>query len=330
MTRPIGRWTLNQSYGRALETLDPKTSIAYFWPDPPTSLILKAKALGIVTVREMINCTRGVAKQILDDVYRSHGVVPTHGISNASIQLEDEQLRLYDYVFAPKQAESSVLAAGVDRGRIVPASFGWDPKRFTNAGKAVQSTRLTVLFVGTLCFRKGVAELLKAWKQSRIDGRLILVGSIAKDMKPILAPYLNDPSIHFLGLRKNLGEIYREASFFVFPTFEEGSPQVSFEAAGCGLPIITTPMGAGRLIGNGVNGLVVPAGDVDALAEAMTTLASAPEIRLKFSERARSAAANFTYERIGSYRVRALQGLLRRDPQLARLEMAHIEATNTI
>ena len=139
-------------------------------------------------------------------------------------------------------------------------------------------------------------------------------------MKGVLDPYLNDPSIAFMGYRKNLAKFYRDASFFVFPTFEEGS-QVTFEAAGCGLPVITTPMGAGRVIKDGVNELVAPAGDVDALAAAMSTLANSPKLRLAFSQAAKSAARNFTYQCIGSYRALALQGMLRRDPVPARLEM---------
>ena len=59
---------------------------------------------------------------------------------------------------------------------------------------------------------------------------------------------------------------------FVFPTLEEGDPQVTYEAAGCGLPILTTPMGAGRLIEDESNGLIVKPCDVDALAEALWRL----------------------------------------------------------
>jgi glycosyltransferase involved in cell wall biosynthesis len=324
--RRIGYWTLSRAYERALETMDPKTSIAYFWPDPPTSLILKAKARGIVTVREMINSTRGSAKRILDEVYRSHGVPPTHGISDASVRLEDEQLRLYDYIFTPIQVEPGVLAAGVDPARIVPSSFGWDPKRFPKVDAPGHLTEMTALFVGTVCFRKGVPELLRAWKQSRINGRLILVGRIAKEMKSFLETYTSDTSITFIEFTNSLAKFYHEASFFVFPTFEEGSPQVTFEAAGCGRPIITTPMGAGRLIKDGINGVVVPPGDVDALATAMSQLANSPKLRIAFGQGAKSAAANFTYQSIGSYRARAFRALLRRDPLPARLEMAKLEA----
>ena len=40
------------------------------------------------------------------------------------VRMEEEELRLYDYIFAPQQVEAGVLAAGVDPARIVPSSFG--------------------------------------------------------------------------------------------------------------------------------------------------------------------------------------------------------------
>ena len=325
--RAIGRHTVNRAFAKALDFIDPRTSVAWFWPGRPSSLVAKAKARGIVTVREMTNCTCGVAKRILDDAYGALGAPPVHGISEAHVRIEEEELRLYDYVFTPKQVEAGVLAAGVDPARIVPSSFGWDPKRFAGTTEPKRSTSIRALYVGSVCIGKGVPQLLKAWKQSQIDGRLILVGKISREMKPFLGPYLNDPTISFIGFTSYLGELYHEASFFVFPTFVEGGPQVNFEAAGCGAPIITTCMGAGRLIRDGVNGLVVPAGDVDALAAAMVKLAGSLELRLAFGEAGKAAARNFTYENIGSYRARAFQALLRRDPLPARLEMAQLEAS---
>ncbi len=169
--REIGRLTVNHAFAKALESMDPWTSVAWFWPGKHKSMILKAKARGIVTVREMTNCTCAVAKRILDEAYRALGVPPAHGITESMVRMEEEELRLYDYIFAPQQVEAGVLAAGVDPARIVPSSFGWDPERFGGASETERSTSITALYVGTVCLRKGVPQLLKAWKQSRIDGR---------------------------------------------------------------------------------------------------------------------------------------------------------------
>jgi glycosyltransferase involved in cell wall biosynthesis len=309
LTRRLGHSSMTQAFAHALELADPALSIAYFWPDPPTSLVMRAK--GILTVREMINCDRGTAKRILDEAYRSHGLYSGHKISDESVQLELEQLQLYDFIFSPKQVEAGLLAAGISPDRIVPATFGWDPNRFDTTAPR-RSDHLTALFVGTVCIRKGALDLLKAWKQSRIVGKLVLVGDVADEMRPFIAQFQNDQTIEFRGFTPFLANIYTSADFFVFPTFEEGSPQVVFEAAGCGLPIVTTLMGSGNLIKDGVNGLVAPAGNVEALSRAMSMIAATPEMRRAFSRKARAAAQNYTYRRIGAHRAFALRDMLLR------------------
>ena len=152
--RAIGRHTVNRAFAKALDWMDPQTSVAWFWPGRPGSLITKAKTRGIVTVREMTNCTLGAAKRVLDDAYEALGVPPSHGITEAIVRMEEEELRLYDYVFAPKQVEAGLLAAGVDPARIVPSSFGWDGRRFARASETERSSSITALYVGLVCIGK--------------------------------------------------------------------------------------------------------------------------------------------------------------------------------
>ena len=136
----------------------------------------------------MTNCTCGVAKRIFHDAYRSLTFPPTHGISEESVRLEEE-LRLYDYVFTPNRPKRVFLP----RGRRLSArsfEFRLGPRPLHNVGdRTTSSGPIMALFVGTVCIGKGVPQLLKAWKQSWIEGRLILVGKIAKEMKPFIGPY---------------------------------------------------------------------------------------------------------------------------------------------
>jgi glycosyltransferase involved in cell wall biosynthesis len=97
---------------------------------------------------------------------------------------------------------------------------------------------------------------------------------------------------------------------FVFPTFEEGGPKVTYEAAGCGLPVVTTPMGAGQIIKDRVNGLVVAPGDVQALASAIRMLADSAEARRVYGARARADAAQYTYEAVARDRAVKLASAL--------------------
>ena len=107
-----------------------------------------------------------------------------------------------------------------------------------------------------------------------------------------------------------MGQVFRSADVFVFPTLEEGGPQVTYEAAGCGLPVITTPMGAARLVETGASGIVVDPGSADQLAAAIRRLVSSPELRAAYGSEARRRAADFTYARVGPRRLDQLLGVL--------------------
>ncbi len=96
----------------------------------------------------------------------------------------------------------------------------------------------------------------------------------------------------------------------MFPSLEEGDPQVTYHAAGCGLPVIATPMGAGNIIKDGRNGLVVKPLDVDGLAQAIARLAGSPDLRRRLGAQAALDAQEFTYERVGAARAGILRNLL--------------------
>lgn len=96
---------------------------------------------------------------------------------------------------------------------------------------------------------------------------------------------------------------------FVFPTLEEGGPQVTYEAAACGLPVVTTPMGAARLVEDGKTGLIVDAGNVPALAEALRTLAADPTFRQALGVAAQAEADRFEYRVVGKARAAQLHNV---------------------
>ena len=307
---PLAGGALNNCMVRAIDAADPETTILYFWPDHDTSLLKRAKARGLLTIREMINSYRGTAKAILDTAYNFQNMEPRHGITDESVCIEREQLALYDYIFASSQVEATLFEAGVDPSRILPTAFGWDPRRFSMRRPSEPAGLFQALFVGTLSIRKGVMQLLEAWKKSGVNGKLKLAGSVSPELGVLIRPYLADDSIEFLGFQENVGDLYSSSDLFIFPSFEEGGPQVVYEAAGCGLPIIATPMGGGRIVRDGVNGLIVQPNDVDSLAAAIRSMAESPAKRQLYGRQGAADAARYTYERIGEDRSRMLLDVL--------------------
>lgn len=293
-------------------TSDPASTVAYFWPGAPIPLIQAVRRRGIVAVRELINCYQGTAKRLLDKAYADAGLIQT-GITDEAVDEERRELSLFDYVFASNEpAEASLLEAGVAKERILSNSFGWSPSRFANGHERRGSDRFYALFVGTLCIRKGITDLLQAWQQTQIDGELLLVGEIEPAIAPLIDAAIATGRVRHIPFTDNLANLYRSADAFIFPTLEEGGPQVTIEAAGCALPVITTPMGSARLIRNDVNGLIVEAGDVAGLARALGRLAGDPAFRARLGCRAAEDAKEFAYDRVSEARGHLLAEIVRR------------------
>jgi len=91
---------------------------------------------------------------------------------------------------------------------------------------------------------------------------------------------------------------YQKASVFAFPSVEEGSALVSYEAMASGLPSIVTP-NVGSLVEDGEHGTVVDPRDVDAVATALERFAADPQQRAAMGRAARGKVADYTWEAYG-------------------------------
>ena len=304
----IGRSVLNLQFDRALARADTRGTLAYFWSSPSSILIHHAHKRGIVTVREMINTSRGAAKAILDDAYDRLGMQPENPITSELISRERDELQMYDYIISSSpRIDESLLQVGISANKILRSSFGWSPSEFTLGQREIVNTGFRALFIGGDMIRKGAPQLLRAWKMSGVEGELLIVGDVKPSLKTLFSPYMEDGSVRLQAFTTDLGRLYRSSDLFILPSLEEGDPQVTYQAAGCGLPIIATPMGGGNILRDGINGILVQPNDVSSLAEAICLLAKSPELRKEMGARAAEDALNYTYEKIGQQRA----GLLR-------------------
>jgi glycosyltransferase involved in cell wall biosynthesis len=170
---------------------------------------------------------------------------------------------------------------------------GVDVDRFT---PGVRPAHFRAVFSGALIERKGVHHLLEAWHRLDLnDAELWLVGSVHPEMKPFLEKFARE-SVKVIGFAQEPEKYLRQSTIHVFPSQCEGSAKVTYEAAACGLPQITTRE-AGDVVEDGVQGIVIPPADVDALAAAIQHLYDHPEIVERMSIAARERVVeNFTWD----------------------------------
>ena len=137
----------------------------------------------------------------------------------------------------------------------------------------IPSDALTFVFVGSGFKRKGLETAIRALPP---EAHLIVVGKdkeTARFQKIAAGTGANSgqsTTIHFVGPQKDVRPYYGAADAFLFPTIYEPFGSVVLEAMACGLPVITTDRcGAGELITQGVEGFVLPTGDIEAFAACM-------------------------------------------------------------
>jgi len=131
---------------------------------------------------------------------------------------------------------------------------------------------------------KGHSFLISAFekvKKQVASAHLILVGDglLKEEIQKQVAKAGLDESVHFLGQRDNIAEIYKAIDVFVLPSIgSEGMPRVILEAMAAGVPCVATKVGGIPEIVSGEDvGFLVPPGDENALAEVMLKLAKMPE-----------------------------------------------------
>ena len=142
--------------------------------------------------------------------------------------------------------------------------------------------------------------LLEAWKKLALkNAELWVIGSARKRLLQLL-PSL--PGLEFIGKRphEELPDLLRECDVLVLPSFCEGFGLVLLEALASGLPVITTEATAGPdLIEDGVEGLLIPSGDLNALCQALQFFVDQPELLETMSAAARRCAEKYTWDAYG-------------------------------
>jgi glycosyltransferase involved in cell wall biosynthesis len=193
-------------------------------------------------------------------------------LPEALIRRMEEEFAIADFIVVPSAiAANSFRRAGImGKALVVHAAVDNDFFKPLNSGREDRTFR--VCYAGRVELAKGVIYLLQAWKKLALkDAELVMVGDVAEEMAGLIREY-GSPSVRFEGLltAEKLVRIYRNADLFAFPSVNEGLARVLLEAMATGLPVVASDCsGADDCVTPGVDGTVIPARDVEAMAKAL-------------------------------------------------------------
>ena len=205
-----------------------------------------------------------------------------------------EEYELADLLLVLSEtAADTFRARGFPEEKLFYLPRGVDVERFK---PGLRPAKFRAVFAGALIKRKGIHHVLEAWYGLNLpDAELWLVGFMHDEAKPYLRQFWRD-NIRVVGFVRDLEKYLSQATVHVFPSQWEGSAKVTYEAAACALPQITTRE-AGDVVRDGIEGIIVKPGDVSAIAMALEHLYRHPQMVERMGSAARRRVVeNFTWD----------------------------------
>jgi glycosyltransferase involved in cell wall biosynthesis len=205
-----------------------------------------------------------------------------------------EEYQLADLLLVlSRKAANTFRIRGFPEEKLYYLPRGVDVERFKPGERPA---KFRAVFSGALIKRKGIQHVLEAWHRLNLpDAELWLVGHVHDEAKPFLKQFWRD-NIRVVGFVRDPENYLNQGTVHVFPSQWEGSAKVTYEAAACALPQITTRE-AGDVVRDGIEGIIVKPADVDAIAAALEHLHRHPEIVQQMGSAARRRVVeNFTWD----------------------------------
>jgi len=203
------------------------------------------------------------------------------------------------------------IGNGIDVTRFNPHNISIPPQK-KREYVGIKADEFVVGIVARLVYEKGYMELFQAAAEltRKFDNvKFLVVGPVENERKDavnleILEELGIEEDVIFLGMRKDVAELYSIMDIFVLPSWREGIPRALMEAMAMEVPVVATNIrGCREVVKNGETGLLVPVRNHQALAEAIAILLQDKQKRIEMGEAGRKyILANFTedivYQRI--------------------------------
>ena len=235
--------------------------------------LTRARQLGAVTLVDVGSRHPKLWWESVLEERRRFGFADRRGVySGLTLRYMEREFEICDKITVlstPARDSFAEFGYGHKAEIVLP---GIDHEFFTPPERPVESSVFRVCYAGRVELAKGLGYLLEAWKRLALPkAELVLAGTVQADVRGSLKNCA-DANIKLAGFLspQQLAECYRESNLFVFPSSAEGFGQVLLEAMACGVPVAGSDRsGAIDCVSEGVDGFVVPARNVEQLADAI-------------------------------------------------------------
>jgi glycosyltransferase involved in cell wall biosynthesis len=159
---------------------------------------------------------------------------------------------------------------GIDTQRFVPPTV--DRKRELRKELNLPDVPIAV-YIGRLSSEKRVSHLVAVWPAVRAVHPEALLLAVGTGPEESAIRQMGVTGVRLVGAVDDVVPYLQAADLFVLPSVSEGFSLATLEALSAGLPVVVTPVGLiPEVVAQGVNGLIVPPDDVEALRDAVITL----------------------------------------------------------
>ncbi|MFM2061302.1 MAG: hypothetical protein RLZZ507_972 [Cyanobacteriota bacterium] len=312
------------------DSLRRRFTVPLLIPSLVRQLIEKGKQYDVVEIHEELAAPYCFMRQIRKDlppvVIFSHGLQERHQLAELayrkqkslpiSLSLRYLQITVLQSMYGVRHCNHVIVLnsedtaylqqVGVPENRITQGQNGVEPE-FLLAGQTAAESGLSrsgILFVGSWILRKGILDIVPAVSQvmERYPSLKFTIAGCSFDEETVLADFPEEirsriQVIPSVSTNEELIEIYRQHSILLLPSYFEGQPLTMLEAAAMGLAIVTTNIcGMTDFIEDGIDGLTVPVGDVEELAQSLDKLVSNQILARSLGEVARQKVQAYTWE----------------------------------
>jgi glycosyltransferase involved in cell wall biosynthesis len=200
---------------------------------------------------------------------------------------------------------------------VVINNIGVDQELRSKASPiSLPDRRPIILACGRLVAQKGYPHLIQAFAQLilKIPATLIILGDgeLKQEVLQLIEYYQLQDNVKLLGFQENPYSYMASADLFVLSSIYEGFGNVIVEAMACNAPVVSTdcPHGPNEIIQHGVNGMLVPVRNPEALAKAMSEVLSNSDLQDTLRKNGLKRSEEFEASKISSQYEKLFQDIL--------------------